>query len=407
MALHHEVSASVYAGCVATVLGHPLDCVKVRMQAHGGATGLGTAECALSMLRAEGALAFTHGIGPPLANAVVMNTFMFLAFAEAKRALPQSSFGSLLAGAIAGVLTSVCSTPTDWVKIQAQLRGGSNIHAILTEALRAGPASLFTGQTANMCREGTFTAVYLGLYDVIKRQITGSSGDGSERLPLHLVAAASASTGALAWIVSYPFDVVKVRGRASSAKSRPRHCDCRPAVSVCSWLPLRLCASSRSQCSRRSPRRRQAEKLHWRAPSSGSERQLAGGASTAALLRARSEPSSSRARASSLTSTSNGSSTGSRRGAGSAGRGAGARSPLCILSCTDSGKGALPVSRGVCSAFVHTTQTVTTPVPLLFLCSERTSRRHRDTALVSQRTSCAVRAGRAARGAPVIIYWRS
>jgi len=222
-ALQHEVTASVYAGCVATVLGHPLDCIKVRMQAHAGATGLGTAACALQMLRSEGTVAFTRGIGPPLANAVVMNTFMFLAFAEAKQALPQTSLGSLLAGAIAGVLTSVCSTPTDWVKIQAQLRGGSTTNrVILAEALRAGPASLFTGQAANMCREGAFTAVYLGLYDAIKRQLTGSSGSGSERLPLHLVAAASATTGALAWIVSYPFDVVKSVQQAQPASSPGR-----------------------------------------------------------------------------------------------------------------------------------------------------------------------------------------
>ena len=204
-----EVVASASAGCVATVLGHPLDCIKVRMQALQR-PGLTTAECALEMVRADGAVAFSRGIGPPLANAVVMNTFMFVAFAEARKALPQNSLGSMLAGLFAGLVTSVCSTPTDFVKIQAQLRGGGVTNrAILGEALRAGPSALFTGQIANMGREGIFTAVYLGLYDAIKRQLLSFSASGSDRLPLHLVAAASATTGALAWVTSYPFDVIK------------------------------------------------------------------------------------------------------------------------------------------------------------------------------------------------------
>lgn len=153
--LFGEVVASVGAGCMATSLGHPLDCIKVQLQSQQRA-GLGTVECAVSMLRAEGAGVFARGIGPPLANSILMNTFMFVAFAEARKALPQTPSGALLAGAFAGLVTSVLSTPTDWVKIQAQTRSGVTSAEILRETLAASPSSLFTGQLMNIGREGVY-----------------------------------------------------------------------------------------------------------------------------------------------------------------------------------------------------------------------------------------------------------
>ena len=207
--LYGEVVASVASGCAATSLGHPLDCVKVRMQALQR-PGLGPITCALEMLRAEGPRAFTHGIGPPLAEKLFMNTFMFLAFAESRKVLPDNTLGSLLSGAIAGLVTSIVSTPSDWVKIQQQTRGGAGSFDIIREALRSGGIQrLFTGHCMNMGREGVYTAFYLGLFDAIKSMVMANGGaQRGERLPIHLVAAASASTGAIAWVASYPFDVV-------------------------------------------------------------------------------------------------------------------------------------------------------------------------------------------------------
>ena len=65
--------------------------------------------------------------------------------------------------------------------------------------------------------EAVFSAFYLGLYDVIKLAVAG--GREGERLPIHLVAAASATTGAIAWVASYPFDCVKSVQQAQPAGS--------------------------------------------------------------------------------------------------------------------------------------------------------------------------------------------
>ena len=200
-----EVVASTAAGGMATILGHPLDTIKVRLQA-AQRPDLGTVACGLQMLRKEGPAAFGKGLGPPLTNAVLMNTLMFVCFREARKRLPDGTLGSLLAGLFSGVVTAGLSTPFDLVKIQAQLGNQADGRRLFLQLARTNPRLLYTGHVANLGREGVFTAVYLGLYDALREIVSGPSGPG---LSLGLVAATSATTGALAWVASYPFDVVK------------------------------------------------------------------------------------------------------------------------------------------------------------------------------------------------------
>ena len=212
-----EIVASACSGCTATLLGHPLDCIKVRLQAMQR-PGMTTFSCAMDLLKTEGPPAFLRGVGAPLINAVIMNTVMFVAFEEARKRLPDTTVGSLLAGAISGLATSVLSTPTDWLKVQAQVRA-AKVRDVLSDVLRAGPLhaprKMFTGHTMNMLREGVFTAVYLGLYAQLRSAFVAEQQGGS--VPLHLVAGASATTGALAWVAAYPFDSVKSVQQAQPA----------------------------------------------------------------------------------------------------------------------------------------------------------------------------------------------
>ena len=163
-----------------------------------------------------------------------MNAVMFVAFDEARRRLPDTPAGSLAAGAISGLATAVLSTPTDWIKVQAQVRGVP-VRAVLAEVLRLGPAmalrACFSGHVMNMLREGVFTAVYLGLYHQARAAIVGGAG-ASTAPPLHLVAVASATTGALAWAASYPFDCVKSVQQAQPPFAQARRASVSGAISA-------------------------------------------------------------------------------------------------------------------------------------------------------------------------------
>ena len=215
--LFEEITGATVAGCASTIIGHPLDTLKVHMQTNSKLTG--TIHAAKSLIRTEGSpLIFFRGISPPLFNAIIMNTVMFSVFHEVKQSLPEGMYGSLVAGLISGFATACLSTPTDFAKIQSQLRGVSSA-AVLAEAIRLNPFTLGRGHVSNLAREGVFTMVYLGLFDRLK---SVSSPNGTPGLLK--VAFLSSFTGGLAWISSYPFDTVKsvVQGSPINTNSTTR-----------------------------------------------------------------------------------------------------------------------------------------------------------------------------------------
>ena len=110
-----EIVAGSASGLICTLIGHPLDCVKVRQQADAArGRPTSTAARAARMLREEGVQAFARGVGPPLVNAALVNSLMFVVFAECRRMLPDNAFGAFASGAIAGVATATLSTPWCW-----------------------------------------------------------------------------------------------------------------------------------------------------------------------------------------------------------------------------------------------------------------------------------------------------
>lgn len=224
MLLYHEIIGATGAGCASTLVGHPLDTIKVHLQTN---PNLGTSSQAAKYLLLESKsnpLVFFRGIGPPLINSIVMNTVMFSVFAQVKQAFPQDDnrFASALsAGLISGFATACLSTPTDYIKIQSQLQqqGTASSFDIFKSTLQTNPKALFRGHLANLGREGVFTMVYLGLYDIWKVKFTNTNQDEKS---LMQVAAVSSLTGALAWVASYPFDTVKsvVQGSSKTITTR-------------------------------------------------------------------------------------------------------------------------------------------------------------------------------------------
>lgn len=241
-AWREEVVPACLAGGLATALGHPLDTVKTHQQVYSSP---GAMHSAATMLRSHGPSVFFRGMAPPMLDSMLMNTIMFVVFAEVRSRLPEgSTAASLLAGALAGMAQAFVGTPLDLAKVQAQLRGGSTGVTgveVFMDLLRRSPGKLYRGHVCNLAREvrvgrrrrrlppppamitaniaatsrasqGVFTAVYLGLYSRIRDNLVASEGS----MPLHLAVLASATTGAGAWLACYPFDSVKTVQQGAS-----------------------------------------------------------------------------------------------------------------------------------------------------------------------------------------------
>lgn len=177
-------------------------------------------------------------------NQVIMNSVMFTVFDKMKDAANRSEVlsansSALAAGLFAGFATACISTPTDWMKIQAQMSLSENAHSrkrqyiqqstrydvlsiMRRNAMKDGKfnfalfaRTLYSGHMANLGREGVFTMVYLGLYDRISHSVkerrTQYDSDFHYDQPLSMgtVILVSSFTGACAWICNYPFDTIK------------------------------------------------------------------------------------------------------------------------------------------------------------------------------------------------------
>ena len=237
--VYETIICSTAAGVSSTLLGHPLDTLKVHIQTNPAFTAntnngtsspqnryrYPTVRAAQHLLRSNHyPLVFFRGIGPPTSNAAIMNILTFAVFNRAKEGFGGDGYrASLAAGIISGLTSAFVSTPTDYVKIQAQLRGGMSSGAILREivALRNPASILFRGHVANLGREGVFTCVYLGIYDLVMSRATdGTTPSTGGAGTLAKIAAISSITGGCAWIVSFPFDTVKSVMQAQ-APSKP------------------------------------------------------------------------------------------------------------------------------------------------------------------------------------------
>ena len=220
------ILGSTAAGCFSTVLGHSLDTIKVNQQTNPKFSNLTSFQVARSLLAEDGgkpSRLFFQGIGPPMVNQIVMNSVMFVVFSKVKQMSNESTVmdensAALFAGLFAGFATACLSTPTDWLKIQAQTGGNesSTTSAILRRQLKLSAnniptflRTLYRGHVANLGREGVFTLVYLGFYDRITATVKASHGN--ENLDMMSVVLISSFTGGCAWVCNYPFDTVKSR----------------------------------------------------------------------------------------------------------------------------------------------------------------------------------------------------
>ena len=284
--LSHEIAASIVAACSSTFIGHPLDTIKVHLQnqSHTGQNlhikyinspypRLLNSFQIIQRLSAQNPWSLFHGIGPPIFNQIIMNTVMFSVFQKIKTIHfsfdsktnmnashldenKSTNTSAMMAGLISGFATAFISTPTDWVKIQAQLniyRGGYRNNAgqsffesqssqILHQLLKTNHYNLwkvtrilYRGHVVNLWREGVFTMIYLGLYDQISRSYMDGYGykygvefkkdeerealthniNQKQKMTLWHVTIISSFTGACAWICNYPFDTCKsiIQGR--------------------------------------------------------------------------------------------------------------------------------------------------------------------------------------------------
>jgi len=133
---------------------------------------------------------------------------------EHSSTLPRlSTSGNLIAGATTRLGVGFLLNPFSVLKARYE----SNMYAYpslsnaLASLVRAGPSELFRGVTASALRDAPYAGVFVVCYENIKQEISYlvPPSSGMNSAVVHGFSAATA--GAVATLVTHPFDVVKTK----------------------------------------------------------------------------------------------------------------------------------------------------------------------------------------------------
>eukprot|EP00457_Paulinella_chromatophora_P010866 gb/GEZN01010985.1/.p1 GENE.gb/GEZN01010985.1/~~gb/GEZN01010985.1/.p1 ORF type:complete len:302 (+),score=29.12 gb/GEZN01010985.1/:116-1021(+) len=218
-----EATGGFCAGVVGTVIGFPLDTIKTRMQtSHSrlstyaplSSSPPGLFSLGRTILREEGLRGMYKGVAAPLVSLTLLNTLNFSSYGFFRVYFGASHGFDIrngLAGACAGPIAALISTPEHMLKTQMQLdnvgarRYHGSLHAARCLIREHGFRSLYLAHGINTAREGVFLATYFLGYETLSYSLHTHLGFPS----LFAVPFAGGLSGALGWLVSFPLDCIK------------------------------------------------------------------------------------------------------------------------------------------------------------------------------------------------------
>ena len=211
------------AGVLGTIIGYPLDTIKTRMQTSNLGTMMNVTK---EMARVEGWRGFYKGVTLPLLSLTILNTLNFTSFNFWWRVLQPQTEGTFptssqqphlpsifLAGALAGPIASIISTPEHFIKTQMQIdntrssplfKNGSLAAAKTLYSSTNSIRVFYIGHASNTLRESIFLGLYFTSYQALRTVIVNNTNLDQAAIPF-----AGGIAGALAWVGSFPLDNIK------------------------------------------------------------------------------------------------------------------------------------------------------------------------------------------------------
>ena len=225
-----DLIAGSLAGAAQVMVGQPLDTVKVRSQIAAPGTYRGPMEVLTRTVSTEGVLALYKGMTSPLIGIAAQNALLFTAFQTSKRLIsPESQQLSTAqiaaAGATAGGINSILSSPVELFKIRMQAQITSSGGEANAQKLSAVARQVYThyGVQRGVMRGFWVTVfrevpAYAGFYTgfelaktAFRSHLPASSTENGTLLPIWALMLSGSCGGIFNWLACYPLDVIKSR----------------------------------------------------------------------------------------------------------------------------------------------------------------------------------------------------
>ncbi|CAN9505967.1 unnamed protein product [Ophioblennius macclurei] len=177
----------------------------------------GTLDAFVKIIRHEGAWSLWSGLPPTLLMAVPATVIYFTCYDQLRDFLRssldlQGSHVPLLAGGLARLGAVTLISPLELIRTKMQSRRlsyGEVKVCVRSAVARDGVLSLWRGWAPTVLRDVPFSALYWFNYELLKSSLCLQSGAGQENVSISF--AAGAVSGAVAAVLTLPFDVVKTR----------------------------------------------------------------------------------------------------------------------------------------------------------------------------------------------------
>ncbi|XP_056155778.1 solute carrier family 25 member 45 [Lampris incognitus] len=223
-----EFVAGSVSGAFGVAVGHPIDTIKVRLQAQSLYKGI--FHCVTKTYTHEGVCGFFKGMTFPVLTTGITNSIVFGSYSNALDYLtqlkrndriqgnPASAAQVFTAGCFSGLVQVFFLAPIDLVKVRLQGQTNTSryrgpIHCVAVILKENGPRGLFRGGLALALRDVPCYGLYFLPYEVACKALTESG----KQPGTFAVLMAGGVAGIVTWAFATPMDVVKARLQMSGA----------------------------------------------------------------------------------------------------------------------------------------------------------------------------------------------
>lgn len=194
----NEFKAGLFAGLGSTIVGHPLDTIKVRVQTENK-----------SIIKSIKSKNLLSGLRYPLYTNALQHGIIFSSY-NVSRSLFKNDINyktDFLCGAIAGINNSFLCSPVEYIKIQLQK---SNIkyktsRQCFINLVENG--TLYRGLLQTLIRDSISYGCYFSTYNYLQNNLKKKYKDN--KLPSYYSLISGGIGGLTCWISSYPVDIIK------------------------------------------------------------------------------------------------------------------------------------------------------------------------------------------------------